>query len=35
MSSEEAEKSPAGLGREEPSALEKPTYDSFCLSMLE
>ena len=25
MSSEEAEKSPAGLGREEPSALEKPT----------
>ena len=25
MSTEEAEKSPAGLGREEPSALEKPT----------
>ena len=25
MSSEEAEKSPAGLGRQEPSALEAPT----------
>ena len=25
MTNEEAEKSPAGLGREEPNALEKPT----------
>lgn len=25
MSTDEAEKTPAGLGREEPNALEKPT----------
>ena len=28
MSTDEAEKTPAGLGREEPNALEKPTWAS-------
>ena len=31
MTGEEAEKSPAGLGREEPDPLEKPQWVKFLL----